>query len=67
LIISRLRRTRGHQPAASRVDLSDGSWVTANRRHRLASVEERFRERHGLGLNPQRIEIDEDARQEQAV
>ena len=61
------RRTRGHQPAASRVDLSDGPWATADCRHRLAGVEERFRERHGLGLNPQRIEVDKAARQQKSI
>ena len=33
----------------------------------FAGVEECLRERHGLGLNPQRIKVDEAARQEQSI
>jgi hypothetical protein len=39
----------------------------ADRRHRLAGIEECFGERDGLGLHPQRIGIEDTARQQQRV
>jgi len=52
------RRPRGDAPPARRAGLDDGSGAVTDRRHRLASVEERFHELDRLRLHPELDGID---------